>query len=124
MWTNYNETVLDHFANPRNAGKMQHPDAVGETGNPADGDRILVYLRIQDTKLQEVRSQTYGCAAAIAATSMLTVLATGKTIEEARTITNDQVARALGGLPIQKLTCSNIAADALQNALDSYEATM
>lgn len=121
---NYNETVLDHFANPRNAGKMKNPDAVGETGNPADGDRIMIYLRIQDNMLQEVRFQTYGCAAAIAASSMLTVLATGKTIEEARNITNEAVAQALGGLPPQKHDCSNIAADALQNALDRYEGEM
>lgn len=121
---NYNETVLDHFANPRNAGKMQHPDAVGETGNPADGDRIIIYLRIQANHLQEVRFQTYGCAAAIAASSMLTVLATGKTIAEARQITNEDVAQALGGLPPQKHDCSNIAADALQDALDNYEAAM
>ncbi|MDW7672615.1 MAG: ThiF family adenylyltransferase [Bacillota bacterium] len=121
---NYNETVLDHFANPRNAGKMKNSDAVGETGNPADGDRIIIYLRIQDNHLLEVRFQTFGCAAAIAASSMLTVLATGKTIEEARNITNEDVAQALGGLPPQKHDCSNIAANALQDALDNYEAAM
>lgn len=119
----YNETVLDHFANPRNAGKIINADARGETGNPADGDRIIIYLRIQSNRLQKVSFQTFGCAAAIAASSMLTVLATGKTIEEARGITNDQVAQALDGLPPQKMTCSNIAADALQNALDQYEET-
>ena len=119
----YNETVLDHFANPRNAGKMSDPDAKGETGNPADGDRIIIYLRINENRLEEVSFQTFGCAAAIAASSMLTVLAMGKNIEEARGITNEHVADALGGLPSQKMTCSNIAADALHDALDQYEET-
>ena len=117
----YNETVLDHFANPRNAGKLKNADATGETGNPSDGDRIIIYVRIQANRLQEVRFQTFGCAAAIAASSMLTVLATGKTIEEASRITNLDVAEALGGLPEAKMECSNIAADALQNALNGYK---
>ncbi len=119
----YNETVLEHFANPRNAGKMSNPDAKGETGNPADGDRIIIYLRIRENRLDNVSFQTFGCAAAIAASSMLTVLAIGKTIEEARGITNEHVADALGGLPSQKMTCSNIAANALHDALDQYEET-
>ncbi len=117
----YNETVLDHFANPRNAGKLENASARGETGNPSDGDRIIIYVRIQANHLQEVRFQTFGCAAAIAASSMLTVLATGKTIEDASRITNEDVAEALGGLPPEKSECSNIAADALQKALAQYQ---
>ena len=117
----YNETVMDHFVNPRNAGRLPEADARGETGNPADGDRITIEIRVVNMRLAAVGFQTFGCAAAIAASSMLTEMATGKTLAEARLINNEMVAEALGGLPPQKVTCSNIAADALQNALDVYE---
>lgn len=117
----YNDTVLDHFSNPRNAGELEDPDSTGNSGNSADGDRITIYIKVKDGKLDQVRFKTFGCGAAIAASSMLTVIATGKTLEEAMKITNDEVAEALEGLPLNKLKCSNIAADALHDAITNYK---
>lgn len=116
----YNDIVLDHFANPRNVGSISDADGTGQSGNPVDGDKIRIYIKVYNETLSDVRFKTFGCAAAIAASSMLTVLATGKTLEEAMNITNDDVAESLGGLPPQKLTCSNIAADALHDAINDY----
>lgn len=118
----YNQTVMDHFTNPRNTGKIDHADGTGTVRNGADGDRIQITLQVRDGRIADIRFQTYGCAAAIAASSMVTELALGHTIRQARTIRNEDVNRALGGLPQQKLSCSNVAADALQLALDDYEA--
>jgi Dinucleotide-utilizing enzymes involved in molybdopterin and thiamine biosynthesis family 2 len=116
----YNNTVLDHFANPRNVGDFPNPDGVGHSGNPIDGDTITIYIKVDDLRLSGVRFKTFGCGAAIAASSMLTQLATRKTLSEALLITNDDVAEALGGLPPEKLLCSNIAADALHDAIHNY----
>lgn len=116
----YNDTVLDHLANPRNVGLISDADGTGESGNPVDGDKIKIYIKVDNKTLSDVRFKTFGCAAAIAASSMLTVLAMGKTFEEAMKITNEDVAEALGGLPPQKLICSNIAADALHDAINDY----
>ncbi len=116
----YNETVLDHFANPRNVGSIPDADGIGISGNPVDGDKITIYIKVQQNVLTAVKFKTFGCGAAIAASSMLTVLATGKTLSDALTITNADVAEALGGLPEQKLLCSNIAADALHAAINDY----
>jgi len=116
----YNEKVLDHFSNPRNAGEIKDADGVGQTGNPADGDNIIIYIKVNNGILTDVRFKTFGCGAAIAASSMLTELAIGKTLDDALKITNEDVAEALGGLPPQKLVCSNIAADALHNAIKDY----
>lgn len=117
----YNDTVLDHFSNPRNVGFLDNADGTGNSGNPIDGDKITIYIKVQNDTLQDIRFKTFGCGAAIAASSMLTVLAMGKTIEEAMCITNDDVAVALGGLPPRKLICSNIAADALYDAIKDYK---
>jgi len=116
----YNAIVMDHFVNPRNVGLLVSADAKGETGNPADGDKICIYIQVKDNRLERVQFQTFGCAAAIASSSMLTVLALHKTLEEAMEITNDDVANALGGLPEGKLLCSNIAATALHHAIEEY----
>ncbi|WP_373485458.1 ThiF family adenylyltransferase [Acetobacterium malicum] len=116
----YNDTVLDHFANPRNVGSIPDADGLGISGNPVDGDKITIYIKVQQNVLTAVKFKTFGCGAAIAASSMLTVLATGKTLSEALKITNADVAEALGGLPEQKLLCSNIAADALYAAINDY----
>lgn len=116
----YNDTVLDHFANPRNVGSIPDADGIGISGNPVDGDKITIYIKVQQNVLTDVKFKTFGCGAAIAASSMLTILATGKTLAEASKITNDDVAEALGGLPEQKLLCSNIAADALHAAIRDY----
>jgi nitrogen fixation NifU-like protein len=121
MNTNYNEKVLDHFKNPRNMGEMQNPDAVGTVGNSKCGDVMKIMLKIKDNKISDIKFQTFGCAAAIATSSMLTELTKDKTIKEAKKITNMDVARALDELPPVKIHCSNLAADALQEAIKNYE---
>ncbi|HWR42634.1 iron-sulfur cluster assembly scaffold protein [Sporomusa sp.] len=118
----YNDTVLDHFSNPRNIGEIADADGIGTMGNPIDGDLITIYVKIKDNVLTEVKVKTFGCAAAIAASSMVTVMAIGKTVKEALQITNEAVAEALGGLPPKKIKCSNIAADALHNAISDHYA--
>lgn len=117
----YNDTVLDHFSNPRNVGELEAPDGIGYSGNSADGDRICIYIKVDDGRLVDIKFKTLGCGAAIAASSMLTVLAKGKPLEVAMKITNEDVAEALGGLPPNKLKCSNIAADALHDAIRNFE---
>lgn len=116
----YNDTVLDHFANPRNVGSITDADGIGNAGNPVDGDKVAIYIKVHNKTLADVRFKTFGCGAAIAASSMLTVLAIGKSLEEGMKITNDDVANALGGLPPEKLLCSNIAADALHAAINDF----
>jgi len=116
----YNDTVLDHFTNPRNVGSFPDADGIGQSGNPADGDKITIYIKVHNKILVDVRFKTFGCGAAIAASSMLTVLAFGKSLETAMKITNDDVAKALKGLPPQKILCSNIAAEALHAAINDH----
>ena len=116
----YNDIVMDHFSDPRNVGEMSDSNAVGETGNPLDGDKIKIFIKVKDNVLVDVKFKTFGCGAAIAASSMVTVLAIGKTLEAALNIQNEDVSEALGGLPEEKLLCSNIAADALHNAIRNY----
>lgn len=116
----YNDTVLDYFSNPRNVGEIKNADGVGSIGNPVDGDKITIYIKVKNNILVDVKFKTFGCAAAIAASSMLTEMAMGKILKEALQITNKDVADALGGLPAPKLNCSNIAADALHKAIANY----
>lgn len=116
----YNDIVLDHLSDPRNVGEIYNPDGIGQVGNPVDGDNIKIYISVKDDILSDIRFKTFGCGAAIAASSMVTVMAMGKSINEAMTIKNEDVAGALGGLPENKLQCSNIAADALHNAILDY----
>jgi len=116
----YNTIVMDHFSDPRNAGEILDADGIGEIGNPVDGDKIKIFIKVKDNRLINIMFKTYGCGAAIAASSMVTVLATNKTLEEALNIRNADVSEALGGLPVEKLLCSNIAADALHNAIRDY----
>ena len=100
---------------------MKNPDAVGTKGNPSCGDILKVYLKIKNNKITDIKFQTFGCAAAIASSSMLTILTKGKTIKQAKKITNNDVAIALGKLPPIKIHCSNLAADALKKAIEDYE---
>jgi nitrogen fixation protein NifU and related proteins len=116
----YNEKVVDHFSNPRNVGELTDADAIGENGSFKCGDTMKIYLKIEDGLIKDVRFQTYGCGAAIASSSMLTEMVKGKTLDEALEITNQDVADELGGLPPLKLHCSNLAADALHNAIANY----
>ncbi|HPU28736.1 MAG TPA: Fe-S cluster assembly scaffold protein NifU [Syntrophorhabdaceae bacterium] len=117
---NYNETVMDHFMNPRNMGEMENPDAVGEAGNPVCGDVMKIFLKIENDRIIDVKFKTFGCGAAIASSSMATELMKGKTIEEALKITNEKVTEALGGLPEAKLHCSLLAEEALKVAIENY----
>ena len=113
----YTKAVFDHFQNPRNMGSMENPDGVGRVGNPSCGDVLKVMLRVDKDTIKDVKFQTFGCAAAIASSSMMTTLVKGKSLDEARKITNKDVAAALGQLPPIKVHCSNLAADALQKAI-------
>jgi nitrogen fixation NifU-like protein len=117
----YNPKVLDHFQNPRNMGAMENPDAEATVGNPRCGDVMKLMIKVKGKKIQDVKFQTMGCAAAIATSSMATELAKGKTLEEAKKITNADVAKALGDLPPIKVHCSNLAADAIKAAIKNYE---
>ena len=123
---NYSAEVMKHFSKPRNMGEMKNPDAVGELGNPTCGDVMKIYLKIGKSKsgseiIKDIKFQTMGCAAAIATSSMITELAKGKTLEEAKKITNKDVAESLRGLPPIKMHCSNLAADALRKAIVEWE---
>ena len=118
----YNAKVIDHFTNPRNVGKMPEADIVGESGNFKCGDTMKIYLKIEEGMIADVRFQTFGCGAAIASSSMLTEMVKGKTLEEAQRVTNEDVAVKLGGLPPLKMHCSNLAADALQDAIGKFKA--
>ena len=117
----YNKTVMDHFRNPRNVGEIEHADGIGEVGNPLCGDMMTIYLKIADDTIADIKFQTFGCGSAIAVSSMLTEIAKGKSITDAKKITNKDVATALEGLPKNKLHCSNLGADALQMAIKDYE---
>ena len=111
---------MDHFKNPRNMGEMKDANAIGEVGNPVCGDLIYVYIKVSNNIIQDISFQTFGCAAAIATSSMITELAKGKSLEEAMKITRGDVADALDGLPPIKLHCSNLAADGLRAAIEKY----
>jgi len=116
----YSEKVMDHFAHPKNVGEMENPDGVGKVGNPVCGDIMNLYLKVKDNVITDATFKTFGCGAAIATSSMVTELVKGKTIEEARAISNRAVAEALGGLPPIKMHCSVLAEEALKSALDDY----
>lgn len=116
----YSEIVKDHFMNPRNVGDLPDADGKGEVGNPVCGDMMTVYIKVRDERLEDVKFKTFGCGAAIAVSSMITEMAKGKTLTEAMAISNRDVAEALGGLPKNKLHCSNLGADALHMAIQNY----
>jgi nitrogen fixation NifU-like protein len=117
----YSEKVMEHFANPRNVGEIKDADGVGEVGNPVCGDMMTFYIKVKDDKIEDVKFKTFGCGAAIAVSSMVSEMALGKTVGEVMAITNDDVAKALGGLPPNKLHCSNLGADALHKAIEDYK---
>ncbi len=116
----YTGKVMDHFENPRNVGELPDANGIGEVGNPTCGDITKIYLKIEDNIIKDIKFKTFGCAAAVASSSMLTEMAKGKTIEEALKITDQMVADELDGLPPQKLHCSNMAADAMHVAVEDY----
>jgi len=116
----YSEKVMDHFSNPRNVGEIPDADGIGEVGNPVCGDMMTFYVKIKNNMLEDVKFKTFGCGAAIAVSSMVAEMAKGKTIEDAMKITNAMVAVELGGLPPNKMHCSNLGADALHKAIENY----
>lgn len=117
----YSDKVMDHFTNPRNVGDIPDADGIGEVGNPSCGDIMRIYLKVKENIVQDVKFQTFGCGAAIATSSMVTEMVKGKTVAEALKVSNEAVAEALDGLPPIKMHCSNLAADALHEAIKDYE---
>jgi len=119
----YTEKVMEHFLTPKNVGRLDDANAEAEIGNPACGDIIKLYLKLNEETgiIEDISFQTFGCGAAIATSSMTTEMAKGLTIEEALDLTREQVADELGGLPANKMHCSNMAADALHKALKEYQ---
>ncbi len=116
----YTEKVLEHFKNPHNVGELKDADAEGTVGNPVCGDLMTMYIKVKDDRIEDIKFKTYGCGAAIATSSMTTELAKGKTLDEAMEISRQDVAEALDGLPAVKMHCSNLAADALHEAIKNY----
>ena len=116
----YSEKVMDHFKNPRNVGVIEDADGIGEVGNAKCGDIMKMYLKIDDDVISDVKFETFGCASAIASSSMATELIKGKPVSEALQLTNKAVAEALDGLPAYKMHCSVLAEEAIQSALDDY----
>ena len=121
--TSYSEKTLDHFRNPRNVGMLEGEDvAVGRVGNPVCGDIMEMYLRVKDERIEDIKFQTFGCGSAVATSSMTTELVRGMTLDEALEVTRKDVADALDGLPPIKMHCSNLAADALHDAIKNWRA--
>jgi len=119
--TTYSEKTLDHFRNPRNVGTLEGDDvAIGRVGNPVCGDLMEIYIRVKDDRIEEITFQTFGCGSAVATSSMITELVRGMTLEDALTVTRSDVADALDGLPPIKMHCSNLAADALHDAIKNW----
>lgn len=117
----YSDLVMDHFRNPRNVGTIEDADGVGNVGNPVCGDVMQMMIKVKDDRIVDVKFQTMGCGAAIATSSISTEMVKGKTLDEAKDVTNKAVAEALGGLPAAKMHCSNLAADAIHMAIDDYQ---
>ena len=117
----YSEKVMDHFSNPRNSGEMENADGIGEVGNPVCGDMMTFYIKVDANKISEVKFKTFGCVAAIAVSSIVSEMAMGKSVKEAKSITRQAVAESLDGLPKEKMHCSNLGAKALAEAISDYE---
>ena len=116
----YSEKVMDHFTNPRNVGKLDDADGIGEVGNAKCGDIMKIYIKVQGNIIVDVKFNTFGCGSAIASSSMATEMIKGKPISEALELTNKAVAEALDGLPAHKLHCSVLAEEAIRAAIKDY----
>jgi len=118
----YNKEVLKRFTNPKNFGEIKDPDGVGQVGNPQCGDIMKIYFKVKDDKIKDIKFQTFGCVSAIAASDALCSIAKGRTIKEAKKITNKEIIDKLKGLPSIKVHCSVLGAEGLMKAIDNYEA--
>ena len=116
----YSEKVMDHFMNPRNVGEIPDADGVGMEGNPTCGDAMQLFIKVENDRIVDAKFKTFGCGAAIAVSSMITEMVKGKTLDEAMSMSKEAVANELGGLPPQKMHCSNLGADALKKAIEDY----
>lgn len=121
MSPDYSDVVKDHFFHPRNVGRLSSPSGSGTVGNPSCGDVMTIDIIVENSVITKAKFQTYGCAAAIASGSMTTELVKGKSIEECKQLSMDDVITELGGLPREKTHCSNLATDALHKAIKDYE---
>jgi nitrogen fixation protein NifU and related proteins len=117
----YNDVVMDHFQNPRNVGELENADSVAEVGSQECGDSMKVFIKVSDNKIKDISFQTYGCCAAIASSSIATEMVKGKTLEEAKKISKNDVVDKLGGLPERKIHCSLLAVDGIIGAIKTYE---
>ena len=117
----YSKKVMEHFMNPRNVGVIENPDGYGKVRNPVCGDVMEIFISVKDDIITDIKFRTFGCGSAIATSSMVTELAKGKNVDEAMKITRGDVATELEGLPSQKMHCSNLAADALHEAIKNYK---
>ncbi len=118
----YSEVVMDHFQHPRNVGKMDDADGIGEVGNAKCGDIMKIYIKVKDDIITDVKFNTFGCGSAIAASSMATEMIKGKPLSQALELTNKAVVEALDGLPAAKIHCSVLAEEAIKAAIDDYYA--
>jgi nitrogen fixation NifU-like protein len=120
IWSQYSDKVLDHFKNPRNVGEIENPDGVGHVGSPVCGDIVELCITVKEGIIVDAKFKTFGCAAAIATSSMVTEMVKGRSIQEALRISNEAVVEALGGLPPVKMHCSVMAEEALKAAIEDY----
>jgi len=116
----YSELVIEHFQNPRNVGVIEDADGVGKMGSPVCGDLMEIYIKVDNNHITDIKFRTFGCGAAIASGSMASEMIRGNTLAEAEALTDEDVARALGGLPEKKMHCSNLAASTLHKAIEDY----
>ncbi|PIX22682.1 MAG: iron-sulfur cluster assembly scaffold protein [Deltaproteobacteria bacterium CG_4_8_14_3_um_filter_45_9] len=120
----YNETMIDHFTHPRNAGEIENPDAMAVVGDPTCGDYVRVYINVRDGKISDSKFLTMGCPGAIATSSIATELAIGKTLDEALKLTDNDVIHAAGGIPARKAHCSLLAIRGLHQAILDYQSSL
>jgi len=121
MTLNYNKKVMKLFMNPKNMGEIKDANGIGKVGNPKCGDIMWVYIKVKDNKISDIKFKTFGCAAAIATSSMITQVAKGKTLKDAGKIKYKEVVDSLGGLPTVKIHCSQLATEALNKAIEDYQ---